>query len=40
MNKKEFLKLINFVASKGGIIYYEELLEELKIINVISAKLK
>ena len=30
MNKKEFLKLINFVASKGGIIYYEELLEELK----------
>lgn len=30
MNRKNFLELISFVANVGGIIYYEELLEELK----------
>ena len=30
MNRKDFLELVSFVASVGGIMYYEELLEELK----------
>lgn len=30
MNRKEFLKLLEFICSVGGINYYEDLLERLK----------
>lgn len=30
MNRKEFLKLLDFICSVGGINYYEDLLSRLK----------